>query len=442
MTTRKRFLIGASMFLVTGLFSLTSGSIAFADNAEDEAVSKEKFYYSYAEHAGDDDGYYKHKGIGQDDVHSGWRIGQFIISGYTRVIDNPPDYPVFLKNVGDKVTLSFILEQDIDALNGDPKLSINDDTGWDEYFGVAKTRLGRGALIIGQRDYQNNFIGPTLYTDYLAGVQKGAETEVELCEEGDYEFALDYSLLHKTLDDLWILPTSKVASFEDDYQILFGFSVRNGNCMVYPMDVKTDAELTNKAFTPNGFYLDLARSRYLDIDITKQIYTEGATGLTEDTRFNRPARDGEKFTDEGVYTITVKNNYTNRETEKIIYVGDNDIVKAYVSNPNYTIPQIKNLVSEGATILSDGSIKMPDTTTAETITTPTTTTTITSSESATSFSDNENGSVSYSKQEQKEAGSNKGLILPIILGIIGASAVSSLVTVLILRKHRKPGDSQ
>ena len=38
-------------------------------------------------------------------------------------------------------------------------------------------------------------------------------------------------------------------------------------------------------------------------DIKKEILNVGQDEL--DTRFNRPAKDGETFTDEGVYTITV-----------------------------------------------------------------------------------------------------------------------------------------
>lgn len=116
-----------------------------------------------------------------------------------------------------------------------------------------------------------------------------------------------------------------------NYRIYFRFSVRNGNCMVYPFDVVTGAELTNSSITENGFYLDLAKSRYLNIDIKKEVRKEGAEGLTEDVRFNKPAKDGEQYTDEGIYTITVSNVYTNQTTTKVIYVGTDDVLKAHVT---------------------------------------------------------------------------------------------------------------
>ena len=46
-------------------------------------------------------------------------------------------------------------------------------------------------------------------------------------EEGDYEVALDYQITKDKLFDQ-----------SSHYRIFFKFSVRNGNCMVYPLDVK------------------------------------------------------------------------------------------------------------------------------------------------------------------------------------------------------------
>ena len=140
-----------------------------------------------------------------------------------------------------------------------------------------------------------------------------------------------------------------------NYRISFRFSVRNGNCMVYPFDVKTKEELTNTSITPNGFYLDLAKSRYLDINIKKEVLKEGAEGLSEDVRFNAPAKDGNKDTSEGIYTISVKNKYTDQQTEKKIYVGDDNLLKAYMTT-GLSIREIQNQVKNGAEINDDGTI--------------------------------------------------------------------------------------
>lgn len=128
--------------------------------------------------------------------------------------------------------------------------------------------------------------------------------------------------------------------------------------------MSTGAELTNSAFTENGFYLDLAKSRYLNIDIKKEVRKEGENGLTEDTRFNKPARDGEKFTDEGIYTITVSNIYTNQTTTKVIYVGTDKVLKAYAAT-GLALDDIENMISNGATVAEDGTLIPADDKAAE-----------------------------------------------------------------------------
>lgn len=292
--------------------------------------------------------------IESDDIHFGWELGRFYITGYTRETADEDDNLVFLKNVGDKVKLWFNLEQDINKLNGKDSLSIsNDDDGIDENFGVEKSDFGKGTLIIKQTTYQKEEKEPVIYTDYLsANLKKGADTEVELFEEGDYEVALDYEIKD---DPRKILGVSVFPSYEN-YRISFKFSVRNGNCMVFPFDVKTGEELTNTSVTENGFRLDLAKSRYLDIDITKKVLNEGKDGLSEDTRFNRPAKDGEEYVEEGIYTIVVKNRYTGQSTEKVIYVGDNDVLKAHVTT-GYSIKKINAELAEGAVVDENGKLQ-------------------------------------------------------------------------------------
>lgn len=301
---------------------------------------------------GKDTGYAKSNKLKKGDPHFGWKLGKFYISGFTRKTEDKKGTPVFLKNVGDTVPLWFSLEQDIDCLNGDENLSISEDkNGWDELLGVKQQNFGRGMLIIKYTDYQNNET-ITTYQDFLkAKATLTANTQIEMFEEGDYEVALDYEIQESKVD---ILGWKPLRSY-NDYKINFKFSVRNGNCMVFPFDNKTGAELTNTSITENGFYLDLAKSRYLDIDIKKEVLKDGADGLMQDTRFNRPAKDGEKYTDEGIYTITVHNRYTDETTTKVIYVGKNNILKAYVVT-GLSISDIESQLAAGAEISDDGNI--------------------------------------------------------------------------------------
>lgn len=295
------------------------------------------------------DGYAGEKDIDNEDIHYNWELGNFFVSGYTAKTTDSTGDMVFLKNIGDRVTLWFRLDQNIDALNGKDNLSITADTsGYDQQFQTERMDFGRGVLIIRYTDHNNNKSKPTIYTNYLeANVSVGADTKVQLFEEGDYEVALDYEVT----EDKW-------KDTVGHYRISFRFSVRNGNCMVYPFDVVTGSELTNSSMTPNGFRLDLAKSRYLKINLKREVMKNSADGLVEDTRFNGPAKDGATYTEEGIYTITVRNEYTDQTTTKKIYVGTNSILKAYMAT-GLSIPEINRLVAQGATISDDGMIEMP-----------------------------------------------------------------------------------
>ena len=323
--------------------------------ATEDISSSNKYYLGEAVKTGWDNGYSGEEKIKEGDPHFNWIIGDFYVDGYTSVTKTDDGVPIFLKNVGDKVQLWFHLQQDIDKLNDDEQLSVSEDSnGSDVYFSVPKTDFKRGALIIQKTGYNNAKEEPVVYVDYLAAkTSKDAETEVELCEEGDYEVALDYELRK---DPRKVFDVSIIPEFSN-YRIFFKFSVRNGNCMVYPFDVKTKGELNNTSITENGFYLDFANSRYLDINIKKEILNEGATGLAEDVRFNRPAKDGEQYTDEGIYTITASNKYTGQLTTKKIYVGDDDVLKAVVAT-GLNVSDVQKYLSEGATIRKDGTITL------------------------------------------------------------------------------------
>ena len=300
----------------------------------------------------EDKGYTGQKDIDKDDPHYGWELGQFFVTGFTSksVIDGTQ---YVLKNVGDTVTLGFYLAQDIDRLNDQESLSISDDKdGYDKAFEISPTDFGRGTLIIRYTDPDGVESEPQIYTNYLeANLSPRANTVVRLCEEGDYEVALDYEIQN---DNTVVLGKS-VLPEKTHYRIAFSFSVRNSNCMVYTFDNATKSELKNGSVTENGFYIDLANSQYLDVSVKKEVLEEGADGLTEDTRFNRKAKDKEAYTDDGIYTITVKNKAAELESEKKIYVGQNKVLKAYMVT-GLSISEIQAKVKEGATIKEDGTI--------------------------------------------------------------------------------------
>ena len=337
------------------IFNIAFMNYVFAEeiNQEDELQTnpilneENTVYWEDVFNTGHDNGFSDKKEIKKDDPHYGWKLGKFALSGFSSKRKDDNGNWIFLKNVGDEITLYFNLQQDIDKLDGNEKLRIETDkNGYDNEFNIKQTDFGKGCLIVRKIDATGNKNNPEIYTNYLTGVSVDANTKINVYEEGDYEVALDYEIIE---DNGFILKSY------NNYRIRFNFSIRNGNCMVFPFDVKTRQELNNTSITENGFYLDLANSQYLDVNVKKEVLKEGSEGLSEDTRFNRPAKSGEEFTEEGIYTITVKNNYTNETTIKKIYVGNNRILKAYVQTGK-SIDNIKTLVNAGATIDNDGNL--------------------------------------------------------------------------------------
>lgn len=322
--------------------------ITLADDSNSNGSKDNKYYYDKVVNTGLDNGYSESNSIKEGDPHFGWKLGRFVVSGFTSRAGD--DVPVFLKNSGDQVELSFQLNQNIDSLNGDDKRKISGDgNGYDEYFGIPKTDFGHGTLITKHTDYQNASTEPTVSTEYLSSIEVGANTHIDMYEEGDYEVALDYEI-----ESPGLLPFRPAYN---NYRIFFKFKVRNSNTMMFLFDTATNNELFNGSITSSGFRIDMAGSHYLDVSVKREVLDSTGDGLTEDVRFNKTATDGAVFEDEGIYTVTVKNPNTGEEaTTKRIYVGTNDAMKASVAN-NMTLAEAQRQIAEGATVADDGTLK-------------------------------------------------------------------------------------
>ena len=308
-------------------------------------------------------GYDQKQTIDVNDPHYGWSLGAFEISGFTmEATEGNYDNPVFLKitNEGadDTVKLTFKLKKDINRLNGNDKLTIVEDKkGYDQYFQVPKQNFGRGTLIIRKTDIDGTVHAPIIYTDYLSGVVSAdANTVVEVNEEGDYEAALNYKIKKK----------NGLATATYDYRIFIKFSVRNGNCMFFPRDLSTElkATLSDGDIAPNGFELDLAESKDLELNIKKYDLSG-----QEDVLFNKPALDGNQYTEKGKYVITAKNKYTGEKVEKTIYVGDKTEIENYLNKSEKqgknTEEEIEESNEEVSELLSDDEVNGEDTETID-----------------------------------------------------------------------------
>ena len=365
-------------------------------------------------------------------VHDGWNLGRFCVRGFSGTPRTDEKDVVYLKNPGDKIKLSFQLDQDINKLNGQENLSIsNNKKGYDDGFNIPEedaTNFGKGTLLIKKTDYKNETTCEKPYVDYLKAVEKGADTDVVLFEEGDYEVALDYKIKKtpRKVGNLEVVPEYS------DYRIAFTFKIRNGNCMVYPFDIATGSELTDEAITENGFKLDMAKSRYLTIDVKKAVVTEGANGYVEDVRFNRPAKDGDEYTDEGIYTFSVKNLYTDESTTKTIYVGSTGYMRALSVN-KLTVAELNAQVEQGASIDEAGKLVMPTPTVEETPE-PEPTEEIVSEKPEQSVSETPVPEETAEEDNSSDSESSGTPVIPVAVG--GVAAVGIIAAVLSKKKKK------
>ena len=335
--------------------------------AFDPSVSKTEtigpnntYEFSEVKRVDSQDGFTDPVALEADDPHIDWTVGKFYVSGFTskKLEDG---IPVFLKVPEDRVALWFDLEQELDKCHGDTGIKVNYiDSGSDKYFETPTiANFGRGALIIRKTDHQNKK-ERQIYTNYLeASAVVGANTRVDLFEEGDYEVALDYQL-HYDKPIAFGITTTKTLT----YQVFFKFKVRNGDISAFLRDVDTGQFITNSNVAEHGFYIDVAQSHNLEMSITRDVLTDSLDGLVRDTKFSGVATEGRNYTDEGIYTVTVKNPATGDSIEKTVYVGNRDIMLAHVKTGK-PLSEINERLSLGAYIDEDGNIIDPEAEVAE-----------------------------------------------------------------------------
>lgn len=61
------------------------------------------------------------------DVHYGWVLGDFVVTGFSKQTEGKNGDPVFVKTKGDLITLSYNLKQDINKIDGNDKITIAND---------------------------------------------------------------------------------------------------------------------------------------------------------------------------------------------------------------------------------------------------------------------------------------------------------------------------
>lgn len=152
-----------------------------------------------------------------------------------------------------------------------------------------------------------------------------------LHEEGDYEVALDYEVQDSELTHI----TSKFGN----YRIFLRFSIRNGNCMVYPFDLLTGAELQNTSVAEAGFSLDLARSRYLDINVRRAVLVERRTASSRMSASTAPRRTA-TATRRRASTPFRSATDTRVNPQQNDFVGSQELLETYVRN-GFSLERLK-----------------------------------------------------------------------------------------------------
>ena len=110
--------------------------------------------------------------------------------------------------------------------------------------------------------------------------------------------------------------------------------------------------------TPSGFRLDFANSHYLTVYVKYSALNRVGNSYCEDVRANRPAKDGEKYTEPGIYTIEVTTDYASQPTTKRIAVGTDPALYAYVTS-GLSIEDFNSRLNDEFVIQEDGSLIEP-----------------------------------------------------------------------------------
>lgn len=302
-----------------------------------------------------DESYSNPKKMGKNDVHSGWTLGEFKITGWSSVENEADGTPVFMKNTNDKISLSYLLNQDIEKINGDEALSIGTNKkSYNEAYGIprdARLDFGLGTCIIKKTDSENKKTTTNPYINYLMGVKKGACTDVQLLEEGDYEVVLDY-VVNKNAINVGPVSTLPLKSY---YQVKINFKIRNANTVVFLFDQQSKSSLNNGDLAESGFYVDFANSKYLTVTCLKEKLVNNNGQINKTVSKNFAVKDGNEYTDEGIYTLNVHNKYTDADTQMVIYVGQDKYVKALAALGG-SLEKLNEYMADGATVNDDGNI--------------------------------------------------------------------------------------
>lgn len=238
----------------------------------------------------------------------------------------------FLKTTPDIPVLSIVPLTDFNNLGGTGTwINEDGDTRIPDFGFIGE--IGYGWLGITHKDYQGK-IQTLCVSNVLRKTKDGISfTPAWFGEEGSYRIALCFEVKRQIgCEKKWDWWPFKyhydpIYSFTN-YKIDAQFEIRNANAQVFAFDSKGN-ELLSGAVS-NQFTLDFANSRYLQINIKREIAVNSNELMeSSDVRFNSVGVDKRTYDTPGVWTITVRNEVTgDSTTRRILVIDSNDTEEA------------------------------------------------------------------------------------------------------------------
>ena len=338
-----------ALLSIMSVFALPA--FATEGNTDNYSTNSNTYMFNETKTTADNNGYANPSALGAGDPLLGVNVLEIVIGNFssTTIFNGKR---IFLKTSPDVPVLSINVNTDLGNLGGSGAYICSDSATVVSDYGY-RGKVGYGLLAIEHTDYTGKT--ETFFTPDLFNVLKesGDIIPAFFGEEGLYRISVFFETERyvKTVKD-WKNPfyykKKKVYEYRN-YRVDASYEIRNGNTMVYTFD-SAGNEISNGSVVTDGFYLDLANSHYLDVQIKKEVVgNSGFLGETTDTRFNTIGVDKRFYDSEGLYTIVVSNPVTGASTTKKLLVAGQEnstLMKAVATTYSSDFPELVRLLAE------------------------------------------------------------------------------------------------
>ena len=333
------------------MYVLVLPAFAAEENTGNYSTNSNTYTFNETKTTADNNGYTNPSALDAGDPLLGVNVVDIEIGNFssTTIFNGTR---VFLKTSPDVPVLSINVNADLGNLGGSGAYICSDSATVVSDYGY-RGKVGYGLLAIEHTDYTGKT--EAFFTPDLFNVLKENDDIIPAFfgEEGLYRISVFFETEKyvKTVKD-WKNPfyykKKKVYEYRN-YRVDASYEIRNGNTMVYTFD-SAGNEISNGSVVTDGFYLDLANSHYLDVQIKKEVVgNSGFLGETTDTRFNTVGVDKRFYDSEGLYTIVVSNPVTGASTTKKILVAGQEnstLKKAVATTYSSDFPELVRLLAE------------------------------------------------------------------------------------------------